>query len=124
MIFQINQYSTLPVLQMELINDNRVSFNQFHECIQNAVITFCMTDTKTGAKIVGNKPALCILKENLIDPLQEEYLIGYQFTEKETKKSGVFIGQFTIEFNDGSGKLLVPIKEELEIHILDSSIKK
>jgi len=122
MIFQINQHSTLPILQMELINDGKTDFNKFHEKIQNSVITFCMTDTKTGAKIIGNKTAICILKNNSVNPITEEYLIGYQFTEKETKRAGEFVGQFTFQFDDGT--LIVPIKEELTIQILDSSIKK
>lgn len=127
MIFQINQNSTLPILQMELINDTKLDFNKFNDCIQNAVITFCVTNTETGAKIVGNKPALCTVKYNpSLDGLvgEEEYLLAYQFTERETRNPGIYVGQFTITFLDGYGTLIVPIKEELFIHILDSSNKK
>ena len=124
MIFQINQNSTLPILQMELINDTKLDFNKFNECIQNAEITFCVTNTETGAKIVGGKPAKCVLKYNPTSYNNEEYLLAFQFNERETRTPGIYTGQFTITFLDEYGTLIVPIKEELFIHILDSSIKK
>jgi hypothetical protein len=68
------------------------------------------------------KEELCIPKES--DCGYDEYYIGYQFSERETKKPGTYVGQFTIEFLDGSGTLIVPIREELYVHVLDGSIKK
>ena len=124
MDFFINKHSTLPRIQMELIKDGRNDFNKFHEMIQNSNITFCMTEVETGKRIVGNKNAICILKQTDDDCVEEEYYIGYQFSAKETKKAGDFIGEFTLTFLDGSGKLIVPIISELNIHILEGSIKK
>ena len=42
--FYIKQNSTLPRIQMELIEDGRHDFHKFHECIQAADITFTMTN--------------------------------------------------------------------------------
>jgi hypothetical protein len=120
MDFYINKNATLPILKLELINDGRNDYSKFHDKIQNSTMTFCMTDTNTGAMKIGGKPALCILKEPTSDCVGEEYFIGYQFSEKETKKAGSFVGEFTLDFNDGSGKLIVPIKDELFIHILEN----
>jgi hypothetical protein len=120
MDFYINKGSTLPRLKMELINDGRNDFDNFHDRLQDSIITFCMTDANTGIKRIGGKEALCILKEPEPDSISEEYYIGYQFSEKETRKVGTYVGEFTIRFNDGSGKLIVPIKDELYIHILDN----
>ena len=120
MNYYINKNATLPRLKMELINDGRNDYGKFHDKLQNATITFCMTDTNTGVKRIGNKSGLCILKEPTSDCVGEEYFIGYQFTAKETRKAGTFVGDFTIVFNDGSGKLIVPIKDELFIHILEN----
>ena len=105
---------------MELINDGRNDYDSFHDKLQNSVITFCMTDKDNGVKRIGGKEALCILKEPSTDCTGEEYFIGYQFSAKETKKAGTFVGEFKIVFNDGSGTLLVPIKDELFIHILEN----
>lgn len=123
MEFFINKESTLPVLKMELIQDGRNNFRDFFEKIQNADIFFSMSDVITGVKKIGKKRASTELVIP-IDCVGEEYYITYQFTEKETQKAGRYVGQFTIEFLDGSGTLIAPIKEELFINILDGSIKK
>ncbi len=124
MNFFINKGSTLPILQLELIKDGRNDYKKFHELIQNATISFAMSEVDTGIKKIGKKPALCVVKEADSDCENEEYYLAYQFSEKETSKAGTFSGQFTIEFLDGSGTLIVPIREELFIHIKDGSIKK
>ena len=126
MDFSINKKSTLPILHLELIKDGRNDFNKFHEMIQNSDIFFCMSELDTGKKIIGKAPALCILKEPIEDDdcLTEEYYLAYQFSEKETSKSGTFVGEFTIEFLDGSGTLKVPIRDTLYIHVLDHGLKK
>tara|TARA_R110000796_G_scaffold40062_1_gene99379 strand:- start:8145 stop:8507 length:363 start_codon:yes stop_codon:yes gene_type:complete len=120
MNFYINKGATLPLLKMELINDGRNDYNNFHDKVQNSVITFCMTDTSTGIKRIGGKEGLCFLKEPDSNCTGEEYYIGYQFSTKETRKAGTYVGEFTITFNDGSGTLIVPIRDELFIHILEN----
>ena len=124
MDFFININATLPILKLELIKDGRNDYKKFHEMIQNSTITFSMSEVETGIKKIGKKPALCIVKEPDSDCTNEEYYLAYQFSEKETKKAGSFVGQFTLEFEDSSGTLIVPIREELNVHILEGSIKK
>ena len=50
MNFHINKKSTLPMLILELIQDGRNDYNDFHEKIQNADITFTMTNMENGVK--------------------------------------------------------------------------
>ena len=123
MEFFINKDATLPVVKLELIQDGRNNFMSFYNAIQNANITFSMTDIITGIKKIGKKKAgtSLILPESCIG---EEYYLIYQFTEVETSKAGRYLGQFTIDFLDGSGTLIVPIREKLFINILDGEIKK
>lgn len=123
MEFYINKGSTLPTLRMELIQDGRNDFHKFFLLIQNANIYFTMTDVITGVKRIGRKRAGTALSTP-VSCTGEEYYIVYQFTEKETSKVGRYIGQFTIDFQDGTGTLIAPIREELFINILDGSIKK
>jgi len=122
MDFYINKNATLPILKLELINDGRNENGNFYDNLQSADITFCMTDANTGIKKIGNKKALCILKEPSSDCLGKEYYMGYKFTERETKTAATYYGTFTIRFNEGAasglGTLIVPIKDELYIHIL------
>lgn len=121
MNFEINKHSTLPILRMELLKDGRTEYHTFHEKIQNADIYFTMYNADTGVKKIARKRA----STELVNPpscVGDEYYIIYQFTEKETAEAGRFIGKFTIEFLDGSGTLIVPIHESLNIHVLGDII--
>ena len=123
MEFNINKNATLPILKLELIQDGRNDFNKFFELIQNADIYFNMTDIVTGVKKIGKK----LTGVSLVEPIScvgEEYYLTYQFTPKDTNASGRYVGQFVIEFLDGTGTLIVPIRENLYINILDAGIKK
>ena len=118
--FFINKKSTLPVLKMELVNDGRNDFRDFHDKIQNAIIKFTMWDLSNNAKRIANSNAKIELKEDDCkldcDP---EYYIVYEWKERDTKKPGRYKGQFTITFLDGSGTLVTPTRQELFINILD-----
>lgn len=118
MDFFINKNATLPLLVMELISDGRNDYNAFNELIQNANITFSMTDIETGVKKISKKIASCELKDLPIDS-PEEYYVIYKWTEKDTNKCGTFKGIFEFTFLDGSGTLICPLREELKIHIRD-----
>ena len=119
MDFYIKKGATLPILKMELIKDGRYDYHKFYEKIQNSIITFTMWDIENNMKRISCKPALCFFKDtNCL--LDDEYYIGYQFNERETRKSGKFKGEFVIDFQDGSGVLKVPIRDELFIHILEN----
>lgn len=124
MEFFINKGATLNVLKMELIQDGRNDFYKFHEKIQNANIYFSMTDVITGVKRIAKKLTSIQQVEPSSNCVGDEFYLIYQFTEKDTSVSGRYIGQFEIEFLDNSGTLLVPIKEELFVNILERTIKK
>lgn len=124
MEFSINKNSTLPVLKLELIQDGRNDFNKFHEKIQNANIYFSMTDVVTGVKRIAKKLTGIEQVEPVTDCVGDEFYIIYQFTERDTAVGGRYVGQFEIDFLDGTGTLLVPIREELFINILERTIKK
>jgi len=124
MEFHINKNATLPKLKLELIKDGRNDFNKFHDKIQNANITFTMVDVVTGVKKIACKSAGIeeVLPKN--NCICEEFYLVYQFTPKETSIAGRYTAQFEIEFLDGSGTLIVPIREELFVNVLEGSIKK
>lgn len=123
MEFFINKNSTLPVLKLELIQDGRNDFHNFFDKIQNANIYFSMSDVITGVKKIGKKVAgtQIVIPVNCVG---EEYYIVYQFSANDTMKPGRYVGKFIIEFLDGSGTLIAPIREELFINVLEGSIKK
>lgn len=123
MEFFINKGATLNVLKMELIQDGRNDFNKFFEKIQNADIFFSMTNVVTGVKKIAKKVATTqlVLPTSCVG---EEYYLTYQFTAAQTAVSGRYVGQFEIVFLDGTGTLVVPIREELFINVLEGSIRK
>ena len=55
MIFNINKNSTLPVLNLELIQDGRYDHSDFYNKLQNSNIYFTMSDIETGVKKIGKK---------------------------------------------------------------------
>lgn len=123
MEFFINKNSTLPKLKLELIQDGRNDFNRFHEEVQNADIYFTMSDVITGVKKIAKKKAGIeqVEPEDCVGP---EFYLVYQFSERETSVAGRFVGQFEIIFLDGSGTLIVPIRETLYVNVLDQGILK
>lgn len=123
--FFINKNSTLPVLQMELINSGRFDFNKFHEHVQNAEIYFTMTDIDTGLIKVAHQEGAIFPKDGCYD----EYYIGYVWKERDTNREGKYLGEFEIIFPDLlegqiAGNLIVPIKEELIINVKNNIILK
>lgn len=124
MEFFINKNSTLPLLKMELIQDGRNDFHKFFELIQNANIFFTMTDVITGVKRIAKKKAGTQLVLPQSDCTGEEYYLVYHFNSKETSVAARYVGQFEIEFLDGTGTLIVPIREQLYVNVLEGDIRK
>ena len=122
MEFFINKDSNLPPLKMELINDGRNDFRMFFEKIQNATIKFNMWDVKNNVKRIANSPASIELKceDCDIGGDSPEYYIVYNWSGRDTKKPGKYNGEFVIEFLDGTGTLIAPIRDKLFINVLDS----
>jgi hypothetical protein len=129
MVFSIRQYSELPVLKMRLYHDGRNDYKHFDEMLENSVITFSMKDQVTGIYKIANKEARIVLKDpcDINGGSDKEYYIVYDFTSEDTEKPGIYIGEFKIIFLNSqlqpNGSLIVPISEELYIHVLDSFVK-
>lgn len=122
MDFFINKNSTLPILKLGLRNDGYCDSAKFYEYIQNSTIKFTMTNIEDGiVKIAKANGSIFYNDKNCVE---EEYYIGYVFKKRDTNTCGTYRGQFTITFENGYGDLIVPIQEELYIHILEGTIKK
>lgn len=129
MKFYINQYATLPILAVTPVYNNAyVEASDINNMLENAAITFTMTNSK-GKLVVPHKSANLLSKDDC-DEKKDVYLIYYKFTEEETSVPGIYKGQFKIDFfnEEGStpntrGGLILPLKEDLEIIINPSSIR-
>lgn len=123
--FYINQNSELPVLRMEIINDGRDDYHKFYEAVQNADITFTMTNVDNGMVRVGNQPAYIKLHED--NGCVERYFVCYNWKKRDTREIGRFKGTFSIVFGSDiksdtttypKGELIMPIREELIINVI------
>lgn len=129
--FFINKGATLPTLRMEAINDGRYDFSKLNIALQAADVYFNMTNIENGIRKIANQKANVIMKED--DGCEDKYIIEYQWKERDTKTPGLYKGEFRIVFNDTVevdgktlpiGELIVPISQELHIHIIEGNIKK
>jgi hypothetical protein len=122
--FYINQNSTLPIIEVSLIQNGRDNFNNFFEFLQDSNITFSMINVDNGNVKVSNEP--CYLKLKKSDSCTEQYNICYQWKKRDTKEKGTYLGIFEITFNGNitspdfespNGNLIVPIREKISISI-------
>lgn len=118
--FFIRKNSELPILQMKVYNDGRSDYKSIFDKLENATITFSMVDDK-GRYKVFNKSGIIIPVVKNVCPEEQEYYIGYKFDKKDTNKPGCYRGEFKIDFLDDGCSLIVPIREELFINVLDST---
>ena len=129
--FFINKGATLPTLRMEAINDGRHDFSKLNIALQAADVYFNMINIENGIRKIANQKANVIMKED--NGCEDKYIIEYQWKERDTKTPGLYKGEFRIVLNDTVevdgktlpiGELIVPISQELHIHIIEGNIKK
>lgn len=125
--FYIKKGATLPCLRMELINDGRHDFHRsmlYNNGIQAADVTFSMKDTETGILKVSKGPVDILLADD--NTCEEKYILQYQWTERDTKKEGIYEGWFDIDLyglpkEEGviypDGHLKMPIEDPLIIYV-------
>lgn len=125
--FFIIKGATAPYLRIELINDGRTDFLKsdiINKSLQDATITFSMWNVDTDVLKISKAPCNVVLAKT--DGCEEKYVIEYRWRERDTKESGIYKGQFTIDFHGNlteegvdfpQGKLIVPISEDLKIYI-------
>jgi len=126
MEFFIRKNSTEPILKMQLIQDGRNDFQNFHDKLENSSISFSMRNTETGAFVLLNKAAGIVSKNTITyssgNNTEEEYYIYYRWQSSDTSIVGRYQGQFNIHFLDGSQDLVIPIREDLFINVSDSFV--
>jgi len=117
MEFFIKQNSELPILKMVVVRDGRTdSWKTFDADLDNATIRFSMKEESTGIpKIVMNDAFITEkIQENPDSP--KEYYIFYKWTQRDTRRKGRYLGEFSII--NSMGELIAPIRENLYINII------
>ena len=121
MNFYIKKGADLPILKVEPIKDGRSDYKKFMEDLESSTILFSMVDSKTGIYKIANADAYLVAKETIEPTPIVEYYIYYQFKKRETNTPGIYKGEFLIR--NQNGDLILPLREELTIIILDSFTK-
>lgn len=125
-IFTINKGATLPYLEMEPIVDGRHDFGKLYLAMQSATVKFSMTNVETNVRKIANAEAHVVPFDD--GGCADKIKIQYRWKKRDTSESGRYKAQFTIEFDPDitaegmtfpSGKLIVPIHEDLIICIND-----
>lgn len=126
--FTIKQNAELPLLVMKLNKETNFLYQEFHEKLPSALITFSMKDVNTGQYKITNKKGSLITKQGSPRIVESpEYYIYFKFGKKDTNKAGRYIGEFKVKFPEASGLLqgsfIAPISSTLYINITPSMFK-
>ena len=121
MEFQIRQGATDPILKLRMIQDGKNDKTSFNELLENAKITFEMSDHKTGEFEILGADCDLVYRTKLYNQTTDEYYITYRFKDGQTDKIGKYEGKIIVQFRDTNllptNKLILPIKEKLFINI-------
>lgn len=117
MEFFIRQGASDPILKMRMIDDGKNDKSSFNDLLENADITFEMSEVKTDAPVILDSPCQLSTRTSKFNFTSEEYFITYRFTKEQTSTVGRFEGKINITFTDDN-LLIVPIKEKLFINII------
>lgn len=121
MEFFIRQGATDPILKMRMIDDGKNDKSSFNNLLENANITFEMSEVKTNTPVILDSPCYITTRTKLYNQTTDEYYITHRFTETQTSEIGKFEGRVIVQFRDTNlnptTKLILPVKEKLYINI-------
>jgi hypothetical protein len=117
MDFFIKKNATLPTIKMLVVRDGRSDYHNFDN-LTGSTILFSMINTETGIYKIASKQAQIIVESNSQNEI--EHFIQYQFTPNDTKKVGVYKGQFSIVTSQG--EIALQLKDDIKIFVQDSFV--
>lgn len=125
MTFFIKQNSTFPILEFPLTEQLMEKYDITKEMMENVGVTFSLFDVSNDCYIVANKEAdLKIDEDDSLETLDEtEYTLQYCFTLEDTENSGVFLGEFKLDFLDNCKKISLPNDGHIDVIIGSSKTK-
>ena len=123
--FFIKKDSTLPELKYPLTQHTMEQYDITKDMLENCAVTFSMVDANTGLYRIANAAANLVVNNNRPEyPDEEQYTIVYRFKLKDTRKTGRFLGNFTVDFlGENCGKIGLPVNGLINIIISDSLTK-
>lgn len=126
MNFFIKRNSTLPLLIFPITDKLISELNLEDEMFSNVAITFSMINAETNAYKIANRSGDLFINSDIsLHPNLPKFSLVYKFTEKNTSSSGLYLGEFVIDFLDNKhlGKIKLPIDTKINIVINDTITK-
>lgn len=117
MEFYIKQNSTLPILKMEIIKDGRSDFNLNSFLSASTTFLISLYDKSNDTFLFASKE--CFVTSEYSDfEYKNLYYLNYQFTNKDTQKTGKYEVQISI--TSEQGVILLPLQEKYYVNVVDS----
>lgn len=117
MEFYIKQNSTLPILKMEIIKDGRNDYNLNSFLSASTTFLISLYDKSNDTFLFASKE--CFVTSEYSDfEYKNLYYLNYQFTNKDTQKTGKYEVQISIPSEQGV--ILLPLQEKYYVNVVDS----
>jgi hypothetical protein len=123
--FFVKQNSTLSEIKFPLTERLMEQFDITEDMMDDVAITFSMVNVENGRYQVANEEGRLDIIDNVYERLDDDkYTLVYRLNLLNTYSSGVFIGEFKLDFlGENCGKITFPVETELKIVINDSLTK-
>ena len=100
MEFYIKQNSTLPILKMEIVKDGRSDFNLNSFLSGNTTFLISSYDKYNDTFLFASKECYVTTEYSDFEG-KNLYYLNYQFTNKDTKKTGRYEIQISVPSENG-----------------------
>jgi len=117
MEFYIKQNSTLPILKMEIIKDGRSDFNLNSFLSGSSTFLISLYDKSNDKFSFASKECFVTSEYSEFEG-KDLYYLNYQFTNKDTLKTGRYEVQVSI--TSEQGVILLPLQEKYYVNVLES----
>lgn len=125
-IFHIVKNSTLPEVKFPLNQMLMEKYDISDDMMENVGVTFSMINKENGIYEIANKEARLRINNGEYNKLDNaQYTLTYRFSVDETKNSGLYEGEFKLDFlGDYCGKITFPNDGNRITIIITESITK
>lgn len=122
----VKKGSTIPLIKYPITDWMLRAYDIKKDMLNNVAVTFSMVDTETNMYVIANNEAKIQYLTDQYDYVDEHrYNLIYNLKLEDTQKSGVYIGEFKLDFLDFEceTKITLPLHNYLTIIIQDSITK-
>jgi len=117
MEFYIKQNSTLPILKMEIIKDGRSDFNLNSFLSGSSIFLISLYDKSNDRFLFASKECYVTSEYSEFES-KNLYYLNYQFTNKDTLRTGRYEAQVSI--TSEQGVIILPLQDKYYVNVLES----